>query len=218
METNRSDDHYSSEKAFLHTQQAGAILPLLQSVITGALVGLLALAVLLVLRARDAWIWALLIGLSVTTLVWAALQLHWYWLTRIEKMTGMDLNGDGMIGQEPARETSHTVRVNVEEIRQGHVRIVTARFPVDEWMMQDLAKGLLAGIPFAERHWTGRGKPFSLREFRLTRDEMLKRGLIRPVSEKSNLQGYELTKTGLAVMRQLAGSHSPTPDENGLQS
>ena len=109
MENRRLDDHrYGGEKAFLHTQQAGAFLPLLQSVITGILLGLLALAVLLVLRVRDAWVWAALIGLSVTTLVWAALQLHWFLLTRIEKMTGMDLNGDGLIGQEPARETAHT--------------------------------------------------------------------------------------------------------------
>lgn len=219
MLDNQNPKETGNNRAFLHTAQAGAILPFLQSTMTGFLSGMVAFLMLLKLRVMtlDALFYGVMVWLVVQTVCWLVLQSHWFNLTKLEKLTGLDLNRDGAIGEEPARETTHTVRVDVEEVRQGHVRIITARFPVDEWMMEDLAQGLLGGVPFAERQWTGKGKLFSIREFRLVRDEMLKRGLIRLVSEKSPLQGYELTKTGWAVIRQLAGSHSPTPTENGAQ-
>lgn len=216
MFDNQNPKETGNNRAFLHTAQAGAILPFLQSTMTGFLSGMVAFLMLLKFRvmALDALFYGAMVWLVVQAVCWLVLQLHWFNLTKLEKLTGLDLNRDGAIGEEPAHETRHTVRVDIQEVAAGgHLRVTTARFAVPEWKMVELANGLMSGTPFSEKAWTGSNGVFSKNEFRVLRDEMLKRRLIRPASQKSASQGYVLTLSGIAAMRNLAG-HSPTPSEN----
>lgn len=216
MQNNFDDHRYGSDRAFLHTQQAGAFLPLMQSAITGVLLGLLAFAVLAILRVRDAWLWGLLIGLVSITLVWMLLQRHWFSLTAIEKATGLDLNQDGSIGEpEKPREVVRSVRVDVEEVLPNkHLRITTARLPITEEQLEKLAQGLVKGVPFSERRWTGSSGLFAISEFKALREEMEKRNWIKPKSTKSGKQGWKLTRLGWLTMCELAGPPTLGDDDS----
>jgi len=80
--------------------------------------------------------------------------------------------------------------------------------------LEELAKGLLdQGAPFAQRRWTGKGKPFSIDQFNALRDEMLRRGLAYYVSEKDPRQGCDLTRVGKQVLRK----YLPSPTTAGLE-
>lgn len=213
-----------SGQAYLHTREAAAYVPLLQSVFTGFLLALLVFIGLLLARVfiLDALLWALVAWVLVVAAVWIGLQFHWFSLTNLERLTGLDINRDGVIAAppaSPARETRRTVQVlDIREVTpNGHLKITTARFDAPEWKLVALAQGLLAGKPFAERQWTGENGPFSQSEFDRLRAEMLQRGLLRQKSVKSKTQGYELTPAGRAVMQDFA-SRSPTPPPTGEQN
>lgn len=193
-----------NNKSHLHTQQAGATLPLLQAVITGGLVGLIVLVLTLWQRVRDGLIYALLAWLTVSCITWLVLQYHWYSLTAIERFTGVDIDQDGYIGepvQEPA-SLRHVVTVDIRQKNEGGFdQIKTATLPFSEQDMRLLATGLLAGKSFSEREWTGAGKLLSVGQFREARAEMIRRGMLELVNSKDVRQGYRLTKAGAAVMR-----------------
>lgn len=213
------DEHKDlSGQAFLHTPQAAAWVPFLQSAVTGFLLGLLVFLGLLRARMQilDALFWAVVTWVVLLTLVWLLLQRHWFYLTTWERLTGLDLNQDGVVGSTPdsePQEVRHTVRVDLQEVDRGHVRIVTAQFQVPEWKMIRLAQGLCAGKPFSEGQWTGKKESFSKGQFIQVRDELLKRRLLRPKNKEFLNQGFELTQSGWVVMRELA-SHSPTPPKD----
>jgi hypothetical protein len=212
----------NKDKSYLHTREAAAFVPFLQSFLTGLLLALLAFLGMLKLRIYlvDALFWSVAVWVVVLTGVWLLLQRHWFTLTNLERLTGMDLNQDGVVAQQQPepRESRHTVRVDIQEVTpQGHLRVVTARFSVPEWKMVQLAQGLLVGKPFSEVQWTGKNGLFSKGEFIQVRDELLRRHLLRPKNKKSVTQGFELTPSGLVVMRDLA-ANSPTPLREDAQS
>jgi len=79
---------------------------------------------------------------------------------------------------------------------------------VTQEQLVELAQGLLDGIPFTEREWTGRGRPFSSGQggsFRKLRSDWLKQGLLDVVSDKDNRQGFDLTESGWAFCVKTAG-------------
>jgi hypothetical protein len=197
------------EQEYLHTAIAGAVLPFIQSLITGLLLGLIVLVVTLWKGFNDWLVYSLLTWLIVTALTWLTLQRHWWSLTAIERFTGWDINHDGIIGDDPQPASRHSVLVDVSQKNAGGFdRIDTARLPFSEDNITALAVGLLAGRPFTEREWTGAGRPLSVGQFREARTEMQKRGLIEQVNPKAPQQGYKLTYAGGAVMRHFA---SDTP-------
>lgn len=193
---------------YLHTPLAGALVPFVQSAITGALVAAIALAVLVKLRVKDWPFWTLIAFLAVTFLVWLFLQRHWFTLTNVEHMTGLDINQDGMIGEQMPR---HKVKVDILQEHDGGSTIKTAELPATEADLSVMASGLLSGRPFTEREWTGAGKPLSVNQFRAMRVEMLGRGIIELANQKAPQQGFKLTRSGVAVMRYFAAI-SPTSD------
>lgn len=66
-----------------------------------------------------------------------------------------------------------------------------------------LAQGLLVdGVPFIERKWIGRGKPFSDVGFEKLRAEMVRRGLAYWKNAKDNRQGAGLTVCGKRVLKK----------------
>lgn len=148
--------------------------------------------------------WALGIGVPAGAAAWFALgidriRLIWF----IERQLHVDLDGNHQVGA-PVK----TVKVEFRNADTG--RIAFAWLPISPQAAAELARGLLSGIPLAERKWTtGPNKLLSSPEFRALQDEMILRGLAYWLSTKDHRVGAGLTGPGRAVMRRLA---SPTPD------
>jgi len=119
----------------------------------------------------------------------------------VERLTGTDLNGDGVIGSVPIQEPLPPVRIELVEDQGKHTTYADLPFPD---RLPSLAAGLLAGRQFAQSAWTGHLGIFSRAEFDQLRDEMVRRGLAAWKNESAKAQGCELTAAGRAVMRRLA--------------
>lgn len=176
-------------------------IPLLQSIITGFLAGLCALALVL---AAGAPVNALAAGGVVFVLVtfgsWMVYRGRWQWV--IEQYLGVDLNHDGFIGEpEPGRVEP----VRVEIVQDGGRQVDFLNLPCPE-KIPLLAAGLLQGRAFAQSVWTGQGALFTRNEFETIRAELLKRGLVRWRKEGAPGQGVDLTPAGRAVFKRLAES------------
>lgn len=189
-------------KEYLHTTAAGVLVPLWQTAITGLLVFTGAwLIAWLVFDLVDPIKPAVVICVLVTIGVWIWRLWQWANLTnRIEKLTNTDLNGDGKIGgKEP-----ETIRINLNRVSDGKNGPSWSQssmdLPLSKEQLVTLARGMNGGMPFSERVWAGPGKPFSSNEFRMLRNIMIRRGLIRLISEKDPRQGFELTEEGWSVM------------------
>lgn len=197
------------DKEYLHTLEAGAWLPWMQSVMTGFVLGLIALGLSYVMRARSPWSWAIVIGGLGWVLSWLVLQWHWFGLTRLESWSGLDLNHDGRIGDELHHEPVE-VRVKVERVNDGGTyQELIYNLPGTIEQLTALAEGLLIGdMSLSERAWTGSGNPFSVSEFRSLRSELIRRGLVELASDKDARQGFILTVEGREC---LSGFIEPTP-------
>ncbi len=197
----------------LFTMTAGAYLPFAQAVISGIFTSLVVLTMALYLRVREPWVWAVLSGAGVVLIVWFVAQWRWFSLTKLEKMTGIDWNGNGYIDDEPTHQSDErrVVTVDVREVSEnGSLKITTARFTASEAQMETLALGLLGGRPFSRREWAGPGKLFTFEQFQSIQNELFKRGCIEMVRPGSPTLGFRLTRAGRAVMRNLSGD-TPLP-------
>lgn len=186
----------------------GVIIPLLQALTTGAFSGLAGLALSFWL-ALPFWQMGFT-GFALAALAsWLSYRGRWQGM--IEHLFGMDLNGDGAIGEppviiEPAREPEK-IRVEVvsEEGRRGD--FIDLPYP-DKLPL--LASGLLQeGRQFTQSVWTGGGALFSRSEFENLRGELIRRGLARWKNENAPAQGAVLTAAGRAVFRRLASLPPP---------
>lgn len=194
-----------SAQEYLHTHQAGALVPLSQAAITGGLFSLFVLTVLLWQRVQDAWIYSLLLFTLTTAVTWVLLQGHWFSLTRLETLTGRDINGDGQIGDEKPQVINHTVKIDLRKTTEsGYTQVDKLTLPMSESQLATLAAGLLAGRSLSEREWAGAGLLFSVPQFREIKTELLRRGVIRPSSPKDLRQGFVLTRAGKALMEHFA--------------
>lgn len=206
----------NSNKAFLHTLGAAAWVPLAQSFIT-ALVATMALGLIFAaLDVRRWWNYALAGGVLTMCAMWWILVRHWFRLTNLEMLTGWDINGDGVVGEEVASPAARsdieeaTVKVTLNRISDaGHFSGTYFNLPCKPSQLRELAEGLLDGRPFTEREWTGGNGPFSSGgdgTFRRLRAELLKQGLIELASEKDARQGYVLTDDGAKFMTEVVGA------------
>ena len=204
-------------RPYLHTITAGVTLPLLQAGVTGAVCALVGLGVSLWLRWRSWPLVSLGAGVISFAAAWFYLGRHWLNLTGLERLTGLDLNGDGRIGLEPSPLSAREeVRVYVAEVRSdGHLsgNQKVYDLPCDSKQLAELARGILGGLPFSERLWTGAGRPFSIVAFRDLRGELIRRGLIRLASTKDARQGYTLTLAGKHVLTGVLAELPPSPAE-----
>ena len=193
-----------ADRQYLHTFLVGAMLPLVQAVITAVMAGIGTLTVLLLFDAMDVWKPALVVSAITCVLTWLYLQRRWLTLTSLEKLTGLDLNNDKQIG-EPVK-APQVVRIQVDRLEHGHIRqMILGDLPVSKENLRILANGLLMGRPFSEREWTGTGKPFSSGAdgtFRPLRSAMLKHELLEMRSGKDNRVGFDLTDSGWALMEK----------------
>lgn len=196
----------SNSKAFLHTLGAAAWVPLAQALITGAMVTLALIFFTIAWNVRNWFTWSLGIGLVTALAVWMYSMRHWFSLTKLELLTGLDLDNSGAVGDEKPVATSEpqTVKVTLNRISaDGHFSGEYFDLPGTMEQMKLLADGLLNGAPFTTREWTGDGKVYSAEGFQKLRKEMLRRGLIELASEKDARQGYVLTDDGSQFMANI---------------
>jgi len=199
----------------LHTLEAGAWLPGVQSAISGVLAFVVVLAVALSGRWRSAFTWSVVAGVVASGLTWLYLVRHWLSLTGLERLTGLDLDNDGIIGEPKNAESSiQEIRVRVSEVTEGgNYKESIYALPLDSGQLSALAAGMAEGLPLAESAWCGRGRPFSQREFRTLRAELTRRGLVALANPKDARQGYILTVAGRHVMAGIIESCLPSPTE-----
>lgn len=198
----------NNSKAFLHTREAAAWVPLMQSAITALLVTVAFSAALIALDVRRWWGWAIAGGVITLIWMWWRLLNHWFRLTaHLEQLTGLDLNGNGRVDEpEEVEPVPQTVKVQLSRVSEsGSWSGEYFDLPGSLEDLKTLARGLLDGRPFTEREWTGRGKPYASEAFRSMRRELLRRGLIELASAKDARQGYVLTDEGAAFMSELVG-------------
>jgi hypothetical protein len=193
------------DRHYLHTTQAAAVTPLLQSLITGIVVFVLVIVLALHWRWRDPWTWATISGVTAWAGMWMQLTRHWFSLTRLEEWTQTEINQDGMIGAQPAPE----ILVRISENNGQHETRGTLPMSLDQ--AQTLARGLLDGQPITERRWAGPEKPFSSAGWRTLRDELVRRGMLIAISDRDPRTGFRLTRAGKAAMEALVRDDPPAP-------
>lgn len=187
---------------------APVTVPFLQAAITGLLAGIAA-GVLVAILGIEVSPWAA--GAVVWTLAtlgsWLSFRARWQMV--IERALGVDLNGDGRIGDEPEPPALPPLRVEV--MQEGGRRGDFIDLPYPD-RLPELASGLLSGRrQFAQTAWTGAAGVFSRAEFDNLRGEFLRRGLARWKNPQAPAQGVELTPAGRAVLRKLAGRDDSNP-------
>lgn len=193
-------------REYLHGMTAGAWLPLAQAGISGGIVAAVILALALYGRARSPLVWAVSGGLLVMGLSWLRLQRHWFRLTSLESLVGVDLDQDGQIGANAS-----PVCIRLQEIKgDGHYQETRYTLPATQEQLESLAAGILRGESFSESVWTGKGRPFSVSEFRGLRAELIRRGLVALANPKDSRQGYAFTVAGRQVLQGFTDSPSPT--------
>jgi len=194
-----------SENAYFHTMQVAVLYPLLQSLITGVIIGLAVVAFAWYVSWPKPWSLGLLIASLTQCAAWLISLARWHrWVYKLEDLTGWDLNRDGQIGNRPDP-------IRVEVIQQEGRQVDFIDLPASQEQLISLASGLMIGAPFAETHWTGERAPFSKGEFHQVRDTMIRRGLARWVNPRAHAQGMELTAPGRAVMRRFASMAGRPP-------
>lgn len=210
----------------LHTILIAAIIPLIQSLLTGLVIGSLVFALALHFDAEKPWAWGLWGFLLSGSGMWIFSIQRWYkltdWLPTVERMTNLDINRDGRIGDRlPSVDVvpdPKQITVTVRDVHdQGHLSVMRYDLPVDEAQLGAFAVGVGQGVSLAEANWIGPSNPFTRDEYRAFRKELIRRRWIELANHKSAKQGFQMTEAGRAVMREIAktyGDHSPTPDES----
>jgi hypothetical protein len=204
MQTTDQTGVTSRDRAYLHTVAAGAVLPLIQAGVSSVATGILVLIILSSTRVRNFITWAGVVMIIIFILVWIILQRHWITLTA-ERVTKLDLNRDGIIG-EP-----ETLRIEVTDRKPGAWNQQIYNFPATAEEMRMLAMGVNSGTGFKEAYWTGSGAPFSQVKFRRLMSFLLGSKLIEPNGRSSN-QGYKLTDLGGSIFERLAPPPPPLAD------
>lgn len=198
--------HVESERAHLFTPAAGVWLPALQALMTGIIIGSAAWIYAYLLKSENWFNVGVIVGIFFMVISWLLFLLRWLALTKpvkFEKLTRLDLNGDGRIGQPVPMIR---VMVTSEDMRHG----IIAELPYADRLPQ-FAKEVLDGTPLSERNWSYPGKLFTPAEYREIIDAMMARSLLRWVNPSLPKSGRELTPYGRAALRAIAKGAPPTP-------
>ena len=201
------------------TVESGVLVPLIQGVVTGALVFLTFQGLAVGMGRQDSLPWSIACGAACALLVWvfslhqadSALWTHEYWFAdRAAPAAFADVaGGDGEWEEvEPAAAVRPTVVEVHKQVGEG-LHIDRHHLGVDQRRLQELARGVLAGRTLGEREWAGSGRLFTVSEFRQLRGELMQRGLIAWRSAGNPGQGVDLTDEGRAVFVALVGDSSP---------
>jgi hypothetical protein len=174
--------------------------PLLQAIITGFLFGLVVGLTALFLH-WDIWFPAWILSWVGSTLIaWIKWRGRWQWI--IERVLGVDLDGDGQIGvPAPA-----PLRVEISENSGHNMKFID--LPYADRMKQ-LADGLLNNEPFSLRHWQQERKLFTQGEFANLQDVFIRAGLAKWKNPEAKQQGIAITHYGWATCNQIVHGERP---------
>lgn len=182
------------------------VIPLLQSVITGVLAGLVVMVILLWAKAPWWFPASILAMVGVMFISWQAYRNRWQMV--IESFLGVDLNGDGYIGAPQAAPLAldpSPIRVELVQDAGQHTSLID--LPASPEQLQALVTGILRGKSFTLNAWLG---TFTRPEFETLRDVLIMRGLARWKNENVHHQGADLTPAGKAVFKRLAEEYHPS--------
>lgn len=206
-----SEPQTESDRAHLFSGLAGVLLPLAQAVITGLLFGLAAWIYAGLLKAPEAWRYGAGVAAGVFVISWLAMLARWLSLTRpldrLERLTGIDINGDGLIADQPKK----TIRV---EFKAAPNQTIIADLPYTNQAMQ-FYSALIRGDRNGIHQWTGRNKPLTPGQYEQIRDELLERNFARWIGDPGAREGWELTPYGRSALKAIMAP-SPTLPENDL--
>lgn len=193
------------------TIEAGVKIPALQSLAWAvpATIAAVLISALVHANINRIMIIAIIVFLVVFTAAWWQRERYWRWIAGLERITGMDLDNSGTVGDVPPRE----IKIRLQE-SPTHEEI----YHLPEAQLQKLAGCIQQGYKLTERELAGRNKPFSLNEWKALRDELKRRGLMVEVSPKAPQQGYAWTAKGKAVMRGVMLDISPAPDADVMRN
>ena len=183
--------------------EADVLVPVWQSVVTGAIMSILMAAGLASAGADtvDAIEVSVVSGMVVAAAAWLYLlrdtrRTLWH----IEEFLRADIDGDGVVGQ-PAPET---VRVEVASTNtEGYQALVYADLPGTLSQLRTFACGVLSGRGLAEAAWIGRNGIYSRGQYAQLREELLRRGWVEWRNVNAPAQGLDLTESGEAVFEQI---------------
>jgi len=188
-----------TDNAYLHTREVAFVYPALQAIGAGVFVALFVLTLWLVAGWPKHWEATAIAFTGVQMVAWFYSLYRWNrWVYKIEGWTGLDINQDTYVGQP---EPVQTIRI----ISPDGTHETIARLPGAPEKLKEFATGLVHGVPLTVDDWTGSGRPFSKREYKIIIDEMLARGLAEMKNPSSTFSGTRLTRTGAATMRDIAG-------------
>lgn len=188
----------------------GWIAPILQAFTTGLLTGLALAAVDWGLGLGLGW----RVALSAVPVVWL---LAWLaslrgWRNRLERLTGLDLDRNGYVGEpEPEAEPQPPQRLEVKLYTNGGRNMEVIDLPGPD-LLPTFARGLLEyNKPLTQTAWTGSAGPYSRSQFDELRNELIHRGLARWKNPAAPAQGCELSPAGRAVMRRIIEAETNKP-------
>lgn len=190
----------------------GVLLPLLQAFITAILLGVVVGATA---YYRD------LAAFKLAFLAFAySLFLMWLWLlakwlnivSHLEQLTGIDINRDGMIADDPDPENQVITRLEIVKDEGRSTSFLD--LPATPEELAKLAQGVLEGRALTESNWVGSRNLFTRARFSELRDKLIKRGVLCWNSPGTPARGVTLTRPGKAVFQHLA-SNSPAFTHGG---
>ena len=208
----RAAAHFAEVQAnLIHLDEKARQFPLIMHYLghAGLIVGIVVLTLAFTWRWRNPWNWGLVTGVLAWGFTGLSLLRHWFSLTKLEEVTGLDLNRDGVIGEDGPAQTKiqpenspRVISVHLNEVKDnGHFQQVRFDLHATDEQMMALAEGLLEKQrPFTVREWCGAGRPFSGEQFAKLRAEMLQNDMLTRASEKSAQRGFVLTAAGQAVL------------------
>lgn len=176
--------------------------PFLQALITGSVTSALVALVLFELMDAPVLKTWLILTLATTSATWLILlgetrKLLW----GIERLTGLDLNGDGRRGN-PAKRTLEV------QLKTGAstLFIDSDWLEIDDDCLLHFSVAVMGGRGLAEAVW-GRDRaafPKGINEYKAFRARLAKAGLIRQMNPNLPNSAYVLSPCGRAVFGRLA--------------
>lgn len=175
----------------------GVVVPLAIALATGLFVGLATAYIFYQFGSQYPVDWGF--GAGVVTI-----PFTWIWLVKekmipvIERMFGVDLNGDGIQGPAPALPAADPPLTVYLRASDGQNTAI-ARLPIPSSLRADFARGMLAGRT-SYRYWIERG--ISQVAYSRIIEEMVERGIAQRASGKGQIA---LTAAGRQMFQQYLG-------------
>jgi len=181
-------------RQYYHTTRVAVLIPVLQALATGASVGVALGSLAALAEYAHPWKIMFFSGFSVQASVWGLLLRRWLRIT-------WTLESWSPQAPEPVQNTTiDTLRLELKQanrIQLIYVNIAPAKIYV-------AARLVVSGKQFSENELVGKVTGLSQREFRVFRDELLRRQFLVWRNPDAPKQGAELTPAGMDLFQQLS--------------